>query len=72
MFCVEPIPESVGVDLFVHRTCGEIPYVQALTSIPLATIEGWRGVIGVRQAAICFAKPLLRVEFRFLSKRSEY
>ena len=72
LFCIEPIPSSVGVDLFVYRTRGEIPYVQALVSIPLATIEGWRGVTGVRQAAICFAKPLLRIEFRFLSKRSEY
>lgn len=72
MYEIDPIPATLGVDAFVYRTRGEISYVQALTNIPLRNIEGWRDTIGVRQAALCFQKPLLRVEFRYLTKRSRY
>ena len=57
----KPISLEVGVDLFAYRTSGDIPYVQALTSIPSGLLDSWKGVVGVRQAAICFSRPLLPV-----------
>lgn len=72
LFRVDPIPENISVDMFVYRTRGEIPYVENLLNIPDATIEGWRDMVGVRQAAICIPKPLLRVEFRYLTRRSKF
>ena len=72
LFEVDTIPATMNVDMFVYRTRGEVDYVQALSEIPVATIEGWRGRMMVTQQALCFTKPQLRVEFRFLSKNSRY
>ncbi|CAN8074799.1 unnamed protein product [Agarophyton chilense] len=49
------------------RTDGEgYSYIETLVEVD---VSGWRGVRGVRDAALCFQQPLLRAEFRFLRKR---
>ena len=60
------------MDLFAYRTSGEIPYVRKLLAIPPGLLDSWKGVVGVRQAAICFTRPLLPMEFRYLIKNDEY
>lgn len=63
MLEVDPISASAVVDLFFPRTRGEIPYVRRVSEFPGETLESWRGVTGVRQAAILLSKALLRLEF---------
>ncbi len=72
LFVVDPIDTDLGMDLFVYRNRADFAYVDALASIPQATLESWRNVVGVRQEAICFGQPLLRVDFRYLSKTSDF
>ena len=37
-----------------------------------AQVSSWRGTFGVDQAALCYTRPLLRREFRFLRKDTEF
>jgi len=59
------------VDLFAYRTSGEIPYVRKLLAIPPGLLDSWRSAVAVHQAAICFTRPLLPLEFRYLTKNDE-
>ena len=60
MFEVEPIPAELGLDMFVCRTRGEIPYANAVAAFPQSAIDAWAGIGGVRQVAILQARSLLR------------
>ncbi|CAN8067188.1 unnamed protein product [Agarophyton chilense] len=60
-------PQDWELDTWKARTDGEgYSYIETLVEVD---VSGWRGVRGVRDAALCFQKPLLRAEFRFLRKR---
>ena len=72
LLCVDPIPAALDVDAFVYRTRADAPFVEALLALPDATLDGWRDVVGVRQTAVLCPQPLLRMEFRFRTKRSNY
>jgi len=63
---------ETGVDLFAYRTSGDIPYVRRLLAITAELLNSWKSVVGVRQAAICFDRPLLPMEFRYLTKNTGY
>ena len=68
LLSTEPIDAAWGLDLWTHRTGGEIPYVQNLCSITGVEIEKRRGQSGVDIGAVCYAKPLLCVDFRYVRK----
>ncbi|CAN8068179.1 unnamed protein product [Agarophyton chilense] len=61
------LPQDWELDTWKARTDGEVySYIETLVEVD---VSGWRGVRGVRDAALCFQQPLLRAEFRFLRKR---
>ena len=62
------VPANLDMDLFQYRTQGEIDYVRNLANIGPELIEEWRGQVDVDDRALCYAKPQLCVEFRFLEK----
>ena len=67
-----PIPPELGLDMFQYRTNGEREYCRRLAAIPAASIQAWRGQFMVTDDAVCFGKPLVSVDFRFVRKDSAY
>lgn len=60
-----PVPPEVTFDVLLYRTRGEIGYCDRLAE--LETFQ-WRGIPIARQAAMCWARPILRAEFRHLPR----
>ena len=69
---IDPIPAGSGLDMFVCRSRYESAYVDAILDFPERLIESLQGITGVRQQAILLQRPLVRREFRYLSRRSNY
>ena len=60
-----PVPSRLGLDLSVFRTDGEIEYGYNLASLDW---DQWRGKIRPRVQALCFARPILRADFRYVRR----
>ncbi len=69
---IQPIPDDIDCDMFALRYESDAEYLRALNAIPEATRQGWVGVVGVRQEALCYTGPMLRLEFRYNTKSSDY
>lgn len=69
---IDPIPPNSGVDMFVCRSRHEQLYYTAIRGVPDDLLQSWHGIRGVRQAAILVQRPLLRCEFRYISRRADY
>lgn len=69
---IDPIPADAGVDMFVCRSRYEEAYLEAVRAVPNNLIDSWRTITGVRQAAILLQRPMLRQEFRYISRRSDF
>ena len=72
LLTTELLSSTLGMDLFVSRTRGEVPYISRLAAIPEERLESWREQVMVAQEALCFTKPQLCVEFRYIRKDSRY
>jgi len=70
MTSVVPAAEVSGAA--VCRTYTEVGYINAISEIPAATINGWRGRRTVSQDAYVWNKSMLLAEFRYLRKDSSY
>lgn len=66
------IPVKLCMELWQYRTNCERAYVQNFAYIPSATLRGWYGNFMVPNDAVCFSRPLLTVNFRFLRKDFTY
>lgn len=62
----------MSIDLFLYRTAGEIDMVSNLAAISADDTASLRGRFGVNKRALCLARPLHRMEFRFLRKDGNY
>lgn len=62
------IPRELGVDAFQYRTFGEVGYVKRLAALDKSLVESWVDVVDVDDRALCFGKPQLSVDFRFVEK----
>ena len=69
---IEPLDDGQGVDLFVARNRTEYDYVEALAGVTQRLLNSWNGISGVRQNAIILPRSLLRKEFRYDSKSSDF
>ncbi len=69
---IHPVPDGCESDMFLLRYDGDADYVRALNAIPAATIASWKNFVGVRQEALCYQGPLLRRDFRYCSKDSDF
>ena len=69
------IDPALDVDLFVYLTQGDVPYIANLVlfsqdEVRLDTGRGW---YGVSAAAVCFKKPMIPANFRYIRKsNSDY
>ena len=61
----EPIPASLGLDLWVFRTAGEVEYGYNLASLDW---NQWKGRVRPDDAALCFDRPILRADFRYVRR----
>ena len=59
------IPESYGFDTWSFRTYGESYYGAILSQIDY---RQWRGQTIPRDDALCFDRPILRAEFRYVTR----
>ena len=57
-----PLPGEHDLDTWYFRTEGEAGYGEKLMKLDYSR---FRGVVDVRQDALCFDRPLLRAEFRY-------
>ena len=60
-----PMPGEHELDTWYYRTEGEAGYGEKLMKLDYAR---FRGTIDVHQDALCYNRPILRAEFRFLRK----
>ena len=61
------VPPEFEFDFFLYRTRGEELYGERLVQ-QLENAVKWRGEPEQRLEALCFSRPILRVEFRFLRR----
>ena len=61
----EPVPARLRLDMWAFRTDGEIQYGYNLARLDW---NRWHGRIRPRVEALCFARPILRADFRYVSK----
>lgn len=63
------------MDLFWYRTCGVIEFVIRLMDVEHDELENWRipndEEVTVSNGAYVSSRPLLRVEFRYVTRKSE-
>ena len=64
--CSIRIPAALSLDTWCFRTRDEIPYCDQLATLDVSVWDGY--TIHVSQAALCWESPLLRHEFRYLSR----
>lgn len=72
LFWCPDIPVSWNMDMFIHRTRGEVDVVDLIRGISGAQLARWKGCLMVDQAALCFAEPQIRVDFRYVRKTGAY
>ena len=63
-----PMPGEHDLDTWYYRTEGEAGYGEKLMQLDYAR---YRGVIDVKQDVLCFDRPILRAEFRYLRKNNQ-
>ena len=59
------IPASYGFDAYAYRTTGEMAYVDNLLGL---RIRDWEGRRTVDATLLCWQRPILRAEFRYVPK----
>ena len=60
------------LDVWYDRHRNEYQYALRLSAISDGQLAAWSGNFGVDQHALCYTRPLLRREFRFTRKESEF
>lgn len=65
----EPIPLEYQFDIGTFRTRGEMSYGRELASLD---VTPWHGQMRPYDTALCWTRPILRAEFRYLRKSSRY
>ena len=64
--CNIRVPASLNLDTWSYRTRSEIPYCDRLATLDVSTWDGYTNQVS--QAALCWESPMLRHEFRYLSR----
>lgn len=62
-----PIPPALQLDLGLYRTDGEISYAERLSQLD---VSRWRGFFGPDTGALCWTRPIILAEFRYIRKGS--
>ena len=61
----ERVPPRLGLDMWAFRTDGEVSYGYTLADLDWMK---WRGEVCPRTEALCFGRPILRADFRYVRK----
>lgn len=62
----------LGESMFIHRTRGEVHYLECLRAIPTELLNSWRGASTIDLAARVWSLAQWRIEFRCLRKTGPY